>query len=81
MRADAEAAVLLARTATQVAVTIVAANLAAPFLPRDEAESLRDAAWSAAERAGIGPEVEAVLGAAGADDLDRVTSTLPCVSR
>ena len=62
MQADAEAAVLLARTATQVAVTIAAANLAVPVLPRAEAESLRDAAWSAAERAGIRPEVEAVLG-------------------
>lgn len=65
MQDDAEAAVMLARTATQVAVTIVAANLAVPVLPRAEAESLRDAAWSAAKRAGIGPEVEAVLGVTG----------------
>ncbi len=61
MRPDAEAALLLARTAAQAAVTIVAANLAVPALPKAEAQSLREKASVAAERAGIGAEVEAMI--------------------
>jgi formiminotetrahydrofolate cyclodeaminase len=66
MRADAEAALLLARAAVQVAVTIVAANLTAPSLPASEVERIGEAARLAAERAGIGPEVRHVLGMAEA---------------
>ncbi len=66
MRADAEAAVLLARTATQVGVAIVAGNLANPGLPAEEVTRLGEAARLAAERAGIGLEMADVLGIAGA---------------
>ena len=65
MRADAEAAVLLARTAAQAAVTIVAANLAAPALPKHEVQSLREKASAAAERAGIAAEVDAMIRTTG----------------
>jgi formiminotetrahydrofolate cyclodeaminase len=62
MRADAEAAGLLAMAATRIGATIVAANLASGMLSAGEAHSLRNSARQAAERAGIGPELEAVLG-------------------
>jgi hypothetical protein len=62
MRADAEAARLLALAATRIGATIVAANLASGMLSAGEAHSLRNSARQAAERAGIGPELEAVLG-------------------
>ena len=66
MRADAEAAVLLARTATQVAVTIVAGNLGAPGVPAETAGRLGELALLASERAGIGPETRAALRVGGA---------------
>ena len=66
MRADAEAAVFLARTATQVAVTIVAGNLGAPGMPAETAGRLGELALLASERAGIGPEMRAALRVGGA---------------
>ena len=66
MRADAEAAVLLARAATQVAVTIVAGNLGAPGMPAETAGRLGELALLASERAGIGPEMRAALRVGGA---------------
>ena len=65
MRADAVAAVSLARAATGIAASIVAANLGSRRVPVDVARSLQDAAGDAAERAGITAGQE---GAPGADD-------------
>ena len=54
MRADAEAAVLLARTATKIAAGILATNLASGRVATPEAERLRATVKQAVERAGAG---------------------------